>query len=157
MSLKFPNPIDKHVGSRMRMRREILGLSQEKLATAFGLTFQQVQKYEKGVNRMGASRLQRAAETLHVEVPFFFEGAPGGHELSKTAPAGSSSFKRSKVSGICVRTNLSYSPSEHEDSWGSRLGSASSGRRLGVHPQRRVHLNRNVRWRAQPRYRSVPR
>jgi transcriptional regulator with XRE-family HTH domain len=84
---KGPNPIDIHVGSRMRMRRMMLGMSQERLGEAFGLTFQQVQKYEKGVNRMGASRLQRAAEILQVAVPFFFEGAPGGHELSKTAPS----------------------------------------------------------------------
>jgi transcriptional regulator with XRE-family HTH domain len=75
---KGPNPIDKHVGSRMRMRRMMLGMSQEKLGEAFGLTFQQVQKYEKGVNRMGSSRLQHAAEILGVAVPFFFEGAVGG-------------------------------------------------------------------------------
>ena len=77
--MKTPNPIDKHVGSRLRMRRLMLGMSQEKLAEAFGLTFQQVQKYEKGANRMGASRLQQAAQILGVSVPFFFEGAPGGH------------------------------------------------------------------------------
>ena len=76
---KVPNSIDTHVGSRLRMRRVMLGLSQEKLAAAFGLTFQQVQKYEKGANRMGASRLQQAAQILDVSVPFFFEGAPGGH------------------------------------------------------------------------------
>ncbi len=75
---KGPNPIDRHVGSRMRMRRMMLGMSQEKLATAFGVSFQQVQKYEKGVNRMGSSRLQQAADILGVAVPFFFEGASGG-------------------------------------------------------------------------------
>jgi transcriptional regulator with XRE-family HTH domain len=79
MSIKTPNPIDKHVGSRLRMRRMMLGMSQEKLGEAFGLTFQQVQKYERGMNRMGASRLQHAAQILGVSVPFFFEGAPGGH------------------------------------------------------------------------------
>jgi transcriptional regulator with XRE-family HTH domain len=84
---KVQNPIDEHVGSRLRMRRMMLGMSQEKLGEAFGLTFQQVQKYEKGVNRMGSSRLQHAAHILQVSVPFFFEGAPGGHELSKTAPS----------------------------------------------------------------------
>jgi transcriptional regulator with XRE-family HTH domain len=73
-----PSPIDVHVGSRMRMRRMILGMSQEKLGDAFGLTFQQVQKYERGTNRMGASRLQQAADILGVTVPFFFEGAAGG-------------------------------------------------------------------------------
>jgi transcriptional regulator with XRE-family HTH domain len=76
---KVPNSIDIHVGSRLRMRRMMLGMSQEKLGEAFGLTFQQVQKYEKGANRMGASRLQQAAQILGVSVPFFFEGAPGGH------------------------------------------------------------------------------
>jgi transcriptional regulator with XRE-family HTH domain len=74
---KGPNSIDIHVGGRMRMRRMALGLSQEKLATALGLTFQQVQKYEKGANRMGSSRLQQAADVLRVAVPFF-EGAGGG-------------------------------------------------------------------------------
>src|SRR4030081_2494432 len=76
--MKTPKPIDKHVGSRMRMRRMMLGMSQEKLGGAFGLTFQQVQKYEKGVNRMGSSRLQQAADILEVAVPFFFEGSDGG-------------------------------------------------------------------------------
>ena len=76
---KVPNSIDIHVGSRLRMRRMMLGMSQEKLGEAFGLTFLQVQKYEKGANRMGASRLQQAAQILGVSVPFFFEGSPGGH------------------------------------------------------------------------------
>ena len=75
---KGPNPIDVYVGSRVRMRRLMLNLSQEKLGKALGLTFQQVQKYEKGVNRMGSSRLQQAADILGVTVPFFFEGATGG-------------------------------------------------------------------------------
>jgi transcriptional regulator with XRE-family HTH domain len=76
MVKKAPNPIDKHVGSRVRMRRTMLGMSQEKLGDALGLTFQQVQKYEKGTNRIGASRLQQIALTLQVPVAFFFEGAP---------------------------------------------------------------------------------
>ena len=75
---KSPSSIDIHVGSRLRMRRMMLGMSQEKLGDALGLTFQQVQKYEKGTNRMGASRLQQAADILGVAVPFFFEGAVGG-------------------------------------------------------------------------------
>ena len=87
MSTKTPNPIDTHVGSQLRMRRIMLGLSQEKLAAAFGLTFQQVQKYEKGMNRISASRLQQAAHILDVSVPFFFEGAPGGHTLVGNAPS----------------------------------------------------------------------
>jgi len=84
---KVPNSIDIHVGSRLRMRRMMLGMSQEKLGEAFGLTFQQVQKYEKGTNRISASRLQQAAQMLDVSVPFFFEGAPGGHKLEGDAPS----------------------------------------------------------------------
>jgi transcriptional regulator with XRE-family HTH domain len=76
MAKKAPNPIDKHVGSRVRMRRMMLGMSQEKLGDALGLTFQQVQKYEKGTNRIGASRLQQISVILQVPVAFFFEGAP---------------------------------------------------------------------------------
>ena len=73
---KAPNPVDKYVGSRVRMRRIMLGMSQEKLGEALGLTFQQIQKYEKGTNRIGASRLQQIAQILQVPVAFFFEGAP---------------------------------------------------------------------------------
>ncbi|MEA2985518.1 MAG: hypothetical protein QOD94_1772 [Alphaproteobacteria bacterium] len=76
MTKKTPNPTDKYVGSRVRMRRMMLGMSQEKLGDALGLTFQQVQKYEKGTNRIGASRLQQIAHFLQVPVSFFFEGAP---------------------------------------------------------------------------------
>ena len=76
MAKKAPNPIDKHVGSRVRMRRMMLSMSQEKLGDALGLTFQQVQKYEKGTNRIGASRLQQISLILQVPVSFFFEGAP---------------------------------------------------------------------------------
>ncbi len=81
MIKKAPNPIDKHVGSRVRMRRMMLGMSQEKLGDALDLTFQQVQKYEKGTNRIGASRLQHISLILQVPVAFFFEGAPAtpGH------------------------------------------------------------------------------
>src|SRR5882672_7325525 len=76
MVKKSPNPIDKHVGSRVRMRRMMLGMSQEKLGDALDLTFQQVQKYEKGTNRIGASRLQQISHILQVPVAFFFDGAP---------------------------------------------------------------------------------
>ena len=76
MAKKAPNPIDKHVGSRVRMRRMMLSMSQEKLGDALGLTFQQVQKYEKGTNRIGASRLQQISSILQVPISFFFEGAP---------------------------------------------------------------------------------
>jgi transcriptional regulator with XRE-family HTH domain len=75
--LDHPNPIDVHVGSRVRLRRTLLGMSQEKLGEAIGLTFQQVQKYERGTNRIGASRLWELSAVLEVPVQFFFgEMAP---------------------------------------------------------------------------------
>ena len=73
-SLGHPNPTDIHVGSRLRLRRTLLGLSQERLAEAIGVTFQQVQKYERGANRIGSSRLYDLAQVLDVPVAFFFEG-----------------------------------------------------------------------------------
>ena len=73
-----PNPIDVHVGSRVRLRRMLLGISQEKLGERLGLTFQQVQKYEKGVNRIGASRLFDLSTVLAVPISFFYEDAPAG-------------------------------------------------------------------------------
>lgn len=82
---KSPNPIDRHVGSRVRMRRMLVGMSQEKLGAALGLTFQQVQKYEKGANRIGASRLQQISGVLGVPIEFFFEGAP---QPDGTTPSG---------------------------------------------------------------------
>jgi transcriptional regulator with XRE-family HTH domain len=91
MAKKAPNPIDKHVGSRVRMRRMMLAMSQEKLGDALGLTFQQVQKYEKGTNRIGASRLQQISSILQVPVSFFFEGAAqlegGGGNEANDAPS----------------------------------------------------------------------
>jgi transcriptional regulator with XRE-family HTH domain len=91
---KAPNPIDRHVGSRVRMRRMMLNMSQEKLGDSLGLTFQQVQKYEKGTNRIGASRLQQIAEILKVSVSFFFEGAPtgAGHASSGLGEAPSPAY-----------------------------------------------------------------
>ena len=68
-----PNPVDMHVGARVRLRRTLLGLSQEKLGEAIGLTFQQVQKYERGANRIGASRLYDLSKVLDVKVSYFFE------------------------------------------------------------------------------------
>jgi transcriptional regulator with XRE-family HTH domain len=78
MSTKAPNPVDKYVGSRVRMRRIMLGMSQEKLGEALGLTFQQIQKYEKGTNRVGASRIKQISEILQVPVSFLFDGGPAG-------------------------------------------------------------------------------
>src|ERR1700689_2171940 len=68
-----PNPVDVHVGARLRLRRTLLGMSQEKLGEAIGLTFQQVQKYERGANRVGASRLFDLSRVLDVPVSFFFD------------------------------------------------------------------------------------
>jgi transcriptional regulator with XRE-family HTH domain len=79
---KTPNPVDRFVGSRVRMQRLLAGMSQEKLGDALGLTFQQVQKYEKGTNRISASRLQQLAKILGVPVSFFFDGAPLGGEAN---------------------------------------------------------------------------
>src|SRR6516164_6330509 len=76
MAKKAPNPVDRYVGGRVRMRRMMLAMSQEKLGESLGLTFQQVQKYEKGTNRIGASRLQQISQILQVPVSFFFEDAP---------------------------------------------------------------------------------
>jgi len=84
------NLIDAHVGSRVRLRRTLLGLSQEKLGEAIGLTFQQVQKYERGANRIGASRLFDLSRVLDVPVSFFFDDMPEDPELQpvvETLPA----------------------------------------------------------------------
>lgn len=79
-----PNPIDVHVGSRVRIRRVMLGLSQEALANRLGITFQQVQKYERGANRMGSSRLFDIAVALDVPVSFFFDDMPD--EIAEMSP-----------------------------------------------------------------------
>ena len=79
-----PNFIDKHVGSRVRMRRLMLDMSQQWLAEALGLTFQQVQKYEKGMNRIGAGRLRQISHFLQVPVAFFFEGVVDSTSVSET-------------------------------------------------------------------------
>jgi transcriptional regulator with XRE-family HTH domain len=82
-----PNPVDIHVGGRVRFRRMLLGMSQEKLGERLGLTFQQVQKYEKGINRVGASRLFDLSQVLGVPVQFFYDEAPGSYEQSSTSQA----------------------------------------------------------------------
>jgi len=85
-----PSPIDVHVGSRIRLRRTLLGMSQERLGEALGLTFQQVQKYERGVNRVGASRLFDLSRVLDVPISFFFDDMPE----SLTAAFGSPAARR---------------------------------------------------------------
>lgn len=84
---KGPNPVDVHVGSRVRLRRMLVGLSQEKLGDSMGLTFQQIQKYEKGVNRIGASRLFKLSQVLDVPVQFFFDGMPASEESRSSGVA----------------------------------------------------------------------
>jgi transcriptional regulator with XRE-family HTH domain len=81
-----PNPIDIHVGKRLRLRRTLLGMSQERLGESLGLTFQQVQKYERGANRIGSSRLFELSQILDVPVSFFFDDMPG---TAGVAPQGS--------------------------------------------------------------------
>lgn len=80
MTRRDPNFVDVHVGSRIRMRRQFVGMSQEKLGELLGITFQQVQKYEKGSNRISASRLYYTAKILGVPVQFFFDELPGTEE-----------------------------------------------------------------------------
>ena len=108
-----PSPIDIHVGSRMRMRRMMLGMSQEKLGDAFGLTFQQVQKYESGKNRMGASRLQQAADILGVECRSFLKGRVEGltsrREHSRRQTMSTSSSPATKAYGS-RRRSYAYGP-----------------------------------------------
>ena len=90
---KHPNPIDIHVGSRVRLRRTMQSMSQEKLGEALGITFQQIQKYEKGTNRIGASRMQQISEALKVPVSFFFEDAPvPGGVATGLAEVGATSY-----------------------------------------------------------------
>jgi transcriptional regulator with XRE-family HTH domain len=83
---KLPNPTDTHVGCRVRLRRIALGLTQTNIASALGITFQQVQKYERGTNRIGASRLHRLAKILQVDPAFFFEGDPAQKRQYSSGP-----------------------------------------------------------------------
>jgi transcriptional regulator with XRE-family HTH domain len=103
LAKKAPNPTDKHVGARVRMRRMMLAMSQEKLGDALGLTFQQVQKYEKGANRIGASRLQHIAQILQVPVSFFFDGAPNAHGHS--IPAGAAAPSPAYISDFLATSD----------------------------------------------------
>ena len=90
MQKGFPDPTDKHVGSRVRMRRIMLNMSQRTLGAAIGVSFQQLQKYENGKNRIGASRLQHISGVLQVPVAFFFDGAPDVPIARRWWEAGSS-------------------------------------------------------------------
>jgi transcriptional regulator with XRE-family HTH domain len=97
---KQPNTIDRHIGAKLRLRRVVLGLSQTKLGEAIGVTFQQVQKYEKGANRIGAGRLEQLARFLEVSPSYFYEGAP--------TPAGTSGFSESAARGFGEQSGADY-------------------------------------------------
>ena len=85
---KKPNPIDTHVGSRIRLRRNMIGMSQEKLGESLGITFQQIQKYEKGMNRISVARLVDIAKILNVDIDFFFDGIKSGKTEAGFADSG---------------------------------------------------------------------
>jgi transcriptional regulator with XRE-family HTH domain len=103
MAKKSPDPTDKHVGSRVRMRRLMLGMSQEKLGDALGLTFQQVQKYEKGTNRIAASRLRQIGHILQVPESFFFDGGPNAaRRIGETASPSYVSTFLSSADGLAL-------------------------------------------------------
>jgi transcriptional regulator with XRE-family HTH domain len=104
---KKPNPIDRHVGARVRMRRLMLDMTQTQLGDKLGLTFQQVQKYEKGTNRIGASRLQHIAEVLQVPVSFFFEGVVGEMKSAESRSLFVSDFLASSEGIALVKAYMS--------------------------------------------------
>ncbi|MEQ8657278.1 MAG: helix-turn-helix domain-containing protein [Hyphomicrobiales bacterium] len=87
---RAPNPVDVHVGTRLRMRRMMLSISQEKLGDALGVSFQQIQKYEKGTNRIGAGRLRDIATELKVPIPYFYDDLPGEEPAMGFAESGMS-------------------------------------------------------------------
>ena len=117
MPAKAMNPTDKYVGSRVRMRRLMLGMSQGTLADQLGITFQQVQKYEKGTNRISASRLQQMCQILQVPVPFFFDGAPHiagqvGKGVEAPSPAYISDFLATSDGLALVKAFMQINQSE---------------------------------------------
>lgn len=95
---EHPDPVDVHVGSRVRLRRTLLGMSQEKLGAALNLTFQQIQKYERGSNRIGSSRLYQLSRILDVPVSFFFDDMPPevGARPSGLAEAGQAGYEQER-------------------------------------------------------------
>ena len=99
-SSKSPNPVDLHVGGRVRMRRKMLGVSQERLAEALGLTFQQVQKYERGANRISASKLYEIARFLSAPIAYFFEGL--GDPTAGASAAGLDDASEQHVHGFLM-------------------------------------------------------
>jgi transcriptional regulator with XRE-family HTH domain len=111
-----PRPVDSHVGSRIRLRRKMIGMSQETLAGRIGLTFQQVQKYERGTNRVGASRLQQIADALETTPAWFFEGAssaaesPTGNIAGQAADAVYSAFLEDPLAAPLMRGFVKLRP-----------------------------------------------
>ena len=108
MPKKQANPIDAQVGNRVRIRRMLIGMSQERLGDLLGLTFQQVQKYEKGVNRIGAGRLFEVAKILGVPIDFFYEGVGGGGEKSGFSEAGAPPVMEFVSSGEGLQLSLAF-------------------------------------------------
>ena len=106
MSDRKPHPVDVYVGSRVRLRRMVIGMSQEKLGEKLGLTFQQVQKYEKGTNRIGASRLWQISSILGVSIEFFFDDAPIDSEPPRDTVAGSDAVTTALIEFLQSRDGL---------------------------------------------------
>ncbi|WP_225773374.1 helix-turn-helix domain-containing protein [Inquilinus sp. Marseille-Q2685] len=98
-----PDPVDVHVGARLRQRRTLLGMSQEKLAAAFGVSFQQIQKYERGANRVSASRLHQLTQILNVPVGYFFEGMTDAPQNGSAHPVHDSEMVASRETLELVR------------------------------------------------------
>ncbi|WP_158916429.1 helix-turn-helix domain-containing protein [Caulobacter sp. S45] len=118
---RSPNPVDVHVGDRIRRRRRALGISQDKLAEALGLTFQQVQKYERGANRVSASKLYQVAHALHAPIPYFFDGLPDPAQNKDVEPVEPATFVR----------ELPLTPEEREfATWLSQIESRRVRKRL---------------------------
>src|SRR5947209_16365735 len=107
---KSPSPVDRHVGSRVRMRRMLIGMSQEKLGEALGITFQQIQKYEKGTNRIGASRLHAMAGVLGVPVQFFYDDYPGAGPQAAPDTSAAQLLKRKDSVELLLAFNRVQNP-----------------------------------------------
>ncbi len=120
-----PSPIDIHVGSRVRLRRTLLGMSQERLGDALGLTFQQVQKYERGVNRVGASRLFDISRVLDVPISYFFDDMPEG--MNETPVSG----PRGRMYGL-AEAQEPFSPGVDEQQAHVRFDEVAGADRAGV-------------------------
>lgn len=110
---KAPNSIDLHIGSRIKFRRVMLGMTQEQLGDALGTSFQQVQKYEKGINRIGASRLHSVANCLDVPITFFFEGQPA--ELEVGLDQSASQLAEMMKSKDCIELAMAYLAIQDKD------------------------------------------